>query len=162
MTSYLEKHFDLNSEDLIEVIDELPFWSAPFGIELLHNIKLKKNIQALDIGFGLGFPLTELAMRLGSTSKVFGIDPWETAIKRTENKIKAYGITNVELINGVSEDIPLPNNSIIRSIFCYKDKIYAGGYNEFGYFEKDAFGDLSYFSISDELNKIILTKKYIN
>lgn len=74
--------FDLNSYKHVELIDELPFWSAPFGIKLLDSIMLKKNMTALDIGFGLGFPLTEIAMRLGKSSKIYGIDPWHTAIKR--------------------------------------------------------------------------------
>lgn len=112
MTSYLNKTYDLNSDELIEVIDEMPFWSAPFGLELLNNISLKKNITALDIGFGAGFPLTEIALRLGNTCKVYGLDPWEAAIKRAKKKIKAYGIKNVKIIKGVSENIPLPDNAV--------------------------------------------------
>lgn len=112
LTKYLDSNFDLNSDELIDLLDELPIWSAPFGLKLLENIKYSKHIKALDIGFGLGFPLTELAMRLGDTCKVFGIDPWEAAIKRVEKKIKFYGISNVEIICGVSENIPLPDNSI--------------------------------------------------
>ncbi len=104
--------FDLNSQNQVELLDELPFWSAPFGLKLLDAIELKKNITALDIGFGLGFPLTEIAMRLGKTSKIYGIDPWQAAIKRTEKKITFYNITNVELIEGQAEKIPLPDNSL--------------------------------------------------
>lgn len=112
MTTYLNSNYDLNSDTLIELLDELPLWSAPFGLRLLENIKLKKNITALDIGFGAGFPLTELALRLGDSCKVFGIDPWESAIKRVEKKIEFYGIKNIEIICGVSENIPLADNTI--------------------------------------------------
>lgn len=112
MTTYLNSNFDLDSSKLIEVLDELPLWSAPFGIRLLENIKLRNNITALDIGFGIGFPLTELAMRLGNSSKVYGIDPWESAIKRVERKIEFYGIKNIEIICGVSENIPLADNTV--------------------------------------------------
>ncbi len=82
MTSYLKTNWNYNSEKLIEVFDELPLWAAPFGLQLLDGIKYKKGIQVLDIGFGAGFPLTVIAMRLGKDSKVFGIDPWDGAIDR--------------------------------------------------------------------------------
>lgn len=112
MTDYLNTNWDFNSEKLVEVFDELPLWAAPFGIKLLDSIKYKKAIKAIDIGFGAGFPLTELAVRLDKNSKVYGIDPWEAAIKRTEKKIEFYGIKNIEIIRGVAENIPLPDNSI--------------------------------------------------
>ncbi|NJO87845.1 MAG: methyltransferase domain-containing protein [Chloroflexia bacterium] len=85
---------------------------APFGLSLLNKIKLKRNINVLDIGFGLGFPLVEVAMRLGDSSKVYGIDPWKAAIKRTQEKIQQCGISNIELIEGVAENIPLKDASV--------------------------------------------------
>lgn len=112
MTKYLNTNFDLNSDKLIELLDEVPLWSAPFGLRLLEKIDYKKNITVLDIGFGAGFPLTEIAMRLGDSCKIFGIDPWEAAIKRTEKKIDFYEINNVEIIRGVAENIPLDNDSV--------------------------------------------------
>ena len=51
-------------------------------------------------------------MRLGTTCKVVGIDPWKAAINRTNRKIKFYGIKNIEIIEGSAEDIPLENNSV--------------------------------------------------
>jgi arsenite methyltransferase len=92
MKKQSEKDFYINSDRLVELFDELPIWAAPFGLRLLDNIKMKRNITALDIGFGTGFPLTELAMRLGNSSRIYGIDPWGSAVKRTENKIDFYGI----------------------------------------------------------------------
>lgn len=110
MKSYLSNQFNLNTN--IDQIDELPLWSAPFGLKLLEYIDYKKNIVALDIGFGTGFPLAELAMRLGNSSIVYGIDPWKEAIERTTKKIEFYQITNIKLIEGVAEFIPLDNHSI--------------------------------------------------
>jgi arsenite methyltransferase len=112
MGHYLDKHYNLSDNSLISVLDELPLWSAPFGFELLKTIRIKKGLTVLDIGFGLGFPILEIAMRLGKTCKVYGIDPWKAAIDRTNLKIKHYGITNVQLIEGVAENIPLETNSI--------------------------------------------------
>lgn len=112
MYKFFNATFNTDSDELLEVFDELPYWAAPFGIKLFDNIVVKKNIKALDIGFGAGFPLTELAMRLGKTSTVYGIDPWEAAIKRTEKKIRTYLIDNIEIIRGVAENIPLDDNFI--------------------------------------------------
>jgi arsenite methyltransferase len=94
------------------VLDELPLWSAPFGLSLLDAVKYGKNIKALDIGFGSGFPLIELAQRLGKTSTVFGIDPWSPSHKRAQYKLDYHRIKNVKLIKGSAEKIPLKNNSI--------------------------------------------------
>jgi arsenite methyltransferase len=110
--NYLKTNYDLNNKETVSVIDELPFWSAPFGLKLLEKIDYRKSITALDIGSGLGFPLLEVAMRLGNTCKLYGIDPWEAAVERIKTKIRIYGITNVEMIIGVAEKIPLPDNSV--------------------------------------------------
>jgi arsenite methyltransferase len=107
-----EKYLNLDSPENVRFFDELPFWSAPFGLRLFDQIHLKKNITALDIGFGAGFPLTELAMRLGRSCTVYGIDPWEAAIVRTEEKLLHYGITHVKIIRGVAEEIPLEDGSV--------------------------------------------------
>lgn len=112
MPDYLNADYDHNSAELVEVFDELPLWAAPFGLKLLDHIRYRKGIMALDVGFGAGFPLTELAMRLDQHSKVYGIDPWEPAVARAEKKIACYGISNVEIIRGVAEFIPLPDKSI--------------------------------------------------
>jgi len=81
MKNYLTHSFSTDDFELVSVIDELPLWSAPFGLRLLDTIKLKPRINALDIGCGLGFPLIEVAQRLGTSSKVFGIDPFPYGIK---------------------------------------------------------------------------------
>lgn len=95
-----------------QMFDELPIWSAPFGLKLLEYINYKKNISAIDIGFGTGFPLTEIAMRLGDSSIIYGIDHSAEAIEKTRKKIEHYGINNVKIIEGVAESIPLTDNSI--------------------------------------------------
>jgi len=110
MKKYLNNDFDF--EKYIEVADESPIWSAPFGLKLLDYINYKTNISAIDIGFGTGFPLTEIALRLGDSSIVYGIDPWKDAIERVKKKVSYYGISNVRIIEGVAESIPLDNDSI--------------------------------------------------
>ena len=110
MKNYLNNNFDF--KEFVEVFDETPIWSAPFGLKLLDFIHYKTNISALDIGFGAGFPLTEIALRLGESSVVYGIDPWKEAIERANKKIAYYGLNNVRIMEGVAESIPLESGSI--------------------------------------------------
>jgi len=110
MKKYLTNDFDFAK--LIDVFDELPLWSAPFGLKLLDYVDYKTNITAIDLGFGSGFPLTEIALRLGDSSTVYGIDPWTDVFDRVRRKIEYYRLTNVRLIEGVAESIPLDDNSV--------------------------------------------------
>lgn len=48
---------------------------------------------------------------------------------------------------------PMPNNSIARSLLVDGDTIYAGAFEEFGFFLRDEFGDLVYTSIASALPK---------
>jgi arsenite methyltransferase len=112
MEQFSRTTFDFNSPELVSHLDELSLWSAPFGLRLLEKLVYRRNIDILDIGFGTGFPLTELAMRFGSSCRIYGIDPWKAALNRTRKKLEVYGINNVELIYGGAEKIPLPDNSI--------------------------------------------------
>jgi ubiquinone/menaquinone biosynthesis C-methylase UbiE len=98
--------FNMNDPDVVLAIDEVSLWSAPFGMKLLETVRLRDIKRALDVGCGLGFPLLELAMRLGAEANVYGIDPWKQAIERARMKARVMGIGNVEIYEGVAEDLP--------------------------------------------------------
>ncbi len=110
MKEYLKLDFNTEDPDLISVIDDLPMWSAPFGLKLLDVIELKTNLKALDLGCGLGFPLIELAERLGKTGRVYGIDPWPGALKRVRLKLRVYDIKTAWVLNGCAEHLPFENS----------------------------------------------------
>ena len=92
------------------IYDELPLWSAPFGLSLLDTIRLKKGIKILDIGSGGGFPLLEIAERAGKTVMVYGIDPSADSIKMISRKIELKGISNAFITKGVAEELPFPDH----------------------------------------------------
>jgi ubiquinone/menaquinone biosynthesis C-methylase UbiE len=110
MTQYLDTELNFNDPEFLSALDDMSFWAAPFGIKLLSLVQYKKNIRALDIGFGSGFPLIELAMRLGPTCQIFGIDPWKAAMERTTFKMRYTGVQNIKLIEGVAEHMPFESN----------------------------------------------------
>ncbi|MBC8047368.1 MAG: methyltransferase domain-containing protein [Fimbriimonadaceae bacterium] len=111
MTEYLSYTFN-DSEEFISTFDELSLWSASFGLLLFKHLELKPNLTVIDIGSGAGFPLMELAGRLGNSCKLYGLDPWINANKRAKQKIKNYGLSNVEIIESSAEQIPFDDNSI--------------------------------------------------
>ncbi len=110
MSKYLNHKFSVEDKELVSIVDELPLWSAPFGLSLLDTVIIKKGMNVLDIGSGTGFPLIELAQRLGESSRVFGVDPWKEANERAEAKIKKYRLRNVEVINGTAEKLPFDDS----------------------------------------------------
>jgi arsenite methyltransferase len=110
MDKCLSQSFDFNNDRYLAVYDELPLWSAPFGMMLLDTVQLRPNLTALDIGSGAGFPLLELAQRLGDPCRVYGIDPWEPGLNEINLKIKILGLKNVSAIKGVAEHLPFENN----------------------------------------------------
>jgi arsenite methyltransferase len=101
-----------DSSELTDTFDELPLWSAPFGLLLLKHVMLKPGITVLDLGSGAGFPLLELAERLGDTCRCYGLDPWKNANERAQMKIKNYGVANVEVMEGSGAAIPLEDGSV--------------------------------------------------
>ncbi|MDQ3141790.1 MAG: class I SAM-dependent methyltransferase [Bacteroidota bacterium] len=109
MADYLSYQF-VDSEEFVYTFDELPLWSAPFGLLLLKHVDLKPNLTVLDIGSGAGFPLLELAGRLGASSKLYGLDPWTNANKRARQKIINYQLSNVEIVENSAEQIPFADN----------------------------------------------------
>ena len=49
----------------------------------------------------------------------------------------------------------LPNKTILRSVLAVDDVIYTGSYEEFGYWKKDEFGLLKYYSLSETILDVI-------
>lgn len=106
---YVDYQFD-DTEAFVETFDEAPLWSAAFGLLLLKHLELKPDLMILDIGSGTGFPLLEIAARCGPSCKIYGIDPWVNANNRANKKIRNYGLSNVEIIEGYAEEMPFAEN----------------------------------------------------
>ncbi|HEV7243000.1 MAG TPA: class I SAM-dependent methyltransferase [Thermoanaerobaculia bacterium] len=102
---------DFDSPAFVDSYDELPLWSAMFGSVLLERVPLDANTIALDVGCGTGFPLLELAQRLGPGSFVHGLDPWVTAVVRAERKRRQSRVTNAALRIGDAAAMPFRDHS---------------------------------------------------
>ncbi len=110
MKNYLNARFDFESKELLNTYDELPLWSAPFGLKLLEKIPYKHNLNVLDIGCCVGFPMLELAQRLGKSSTVYGLDPWKSALEQIRYKANIYRVQNIQCINGDANHLPFQSD----------------------------------------------------
>jgi ubiquinone/menaquinone biosynthesis C-methylase UbiE len=108
---FLDFEADFSAARFVDTYDELPLWSAMFGLLLLDELPLAQVRDALDVGCGTGFPLIELAERLGPASRVHGIDPWSAALRRAATKIASRGTPNVTLHEGSATAMPFPDES---------------------------------------------------
>jgi ubiquinone/menaquinone biosynthesis C-methylase UbiE len=102
---------DYSTDEFCRLYDELPLWSAPFGLMLLEYVPLKAGARILDVGAGTGFLSIELAQRCGASSQVVAVDPWSAALRRLQGKVASLGLENVSLIEGTIEEAPLSPDS---------------------------------------------------
>ena len=103
---YLNSDVDLSSPAAVAAYDELPLWSAMFGLLLLEHVPLAGTNVALDVGCGTGFPLIELADRLGPSANVHGVDPWGAALARAREKLAVRRTPNVTLHEAYGAAMP--------------------------------------------------------
>lgn len=97
-------------QELPDTYDELPLWSAPFGLVLLDTIRLGQGMNVLDVGSGQGFPMLEIADRLGSSGHVTGLEPLENAIRVVRVKINRRENHNATIRKGFAEEMPFDND----------------------------------------------------
>lgn len=109
MTSFLDYSLDLQDAENVSLFDETTLWSAMFGLMLFEQMPFRKNEKILDVGFGTGFPLVDLAQRVGSTCSVVGIDPWAPAVERARKKAEYQNARNVSMVLGSAERMPFPD-----------------------------------------------------
>ena len=108
---YLED-IDYKTPEFGDLYDELPLWSAPFGLMLLEHVGLRPGMTILDVGAGTGFMTIELAQRCGLDATVIAVDPWEAAMTRLIRKLDHLGIQNVRTISQDAATIDLPDASV--------------------------------------------------
>jgi len=74
--------------------------------------QLQPGETVLDLGSGGGIDVLLSAKRVGPTGKAYGLDMTDEMLALAEqNKLKS-GLTNVEFLKGVIENIPLPNDTV--------------------------------------------------
>ncbi len=110
MDTYLDRKLDYLQSDITNAYDELPMWSSAFGLLLLDNFPIGEYSNYLDIGCATGFPLIDIAQRLGNKCNSVGIDPWTEAVKRAKRKIDTLQLDSITIIEGDASIIDYPDN----------------------------------------------------
>src|SRR5215471_1401724 len=108
---YLEQ-VDATHPTFGDFYDELPLWSAPFGLLLLERVPMRPGLTVLDVGAGTGFLTLELAQRCGSLATVIAVDPWAAGMRRLRRKLAYLGLGNVRLLEQDAATLALPDASI--------------------------------------------------
>ena len=103
---------DFSRPEVGEHYDELPLWSAPFGLMLLDRVPMRPGLTILDVGAGTGFLTVELAQRCGPTSTVIAVDPWQAALARLRRKVAYLELRNVRVLEQDAATIDLPEASV--------------------------------------------------
>lgn len=109
--SFLDFEADFSRPDFVAAYDELPLWSALFGLLLLEEVPMSGIRTVLDVGCGTGFPLIEIAERLGPSTEVYGIDVWAAGLRRAAEKVRARGTPNVTLHEVSAAAMPFADES---------------------------------------------------
>jgi ubiquinone/menaquinone biosynthesis C-methylase UbiE len=111
LVTYLDP-IDFDTPDFGDLYDELPLWSAPFGLWILDRAPVRSGLTILDIGSGTGFLSIELAERCGPATTVIAVDPWAAAMERLRRKIKQRRLTNIRLLEQDAAAVDLPEDSV--------------------------------------------------
>jgi SAM-dependent methyltransferase len=95
--------------------DELPSAAVMASLGCGNPIavaELRQGERVLDLGSGGGIDVLLSAKRVGPTGRVFGLDMTDEMLALAQRNIAEAGATNVELLKGNIESIPLPADSI--------------------------------------------------
>jgi SAM-dependent methyltransferase len=74
--------------------------------------ELREGETVLDLGSGGGIDVLLSATRVGPTGKAYGLDMTEEMLRLARANAAEAGATNVEFLEGLIEDIPLPDATV--------------------------------------------------
>src|SRR5438874_13566823 len=74
--------------------------------------ELREGETVLDLGSGGGIDVLLSAKRVGPTGRVYGLDMTEEMLALALENRRRAGATNVEILKGYIEEIPLPASTI--------------------------------------------------
>ena len=115
---------------------------------------VKKILFYLLVLFAISIHSQEIPPIQVFTPQDYGAEEQNWAITQSENNF-IYIANNKGLLeyNGASWKLyNSPNDGILRSVKVVDNKIYSGGYMDFGYWTKDSHGNLHYTSLTKDKN----------
>lgn len=98
-----------------EELEDLPRGAVELALGVGHPIRyagLQPGEVVLDLGCGAGIDTLLAARAVGVTGKVIGLDMTPAMVDRTRTHAGLAGATNVEIVAGLMEEIPVPDASV--------------------------------------------------
>jgi len=74
--------------------------------------EIREGDTVLDLGSGAGIDLLLAAKLVGTKGKVIGVDMTPAMIERARANAAAAGLANVEVLEGIIEDLPVESDSV--------------------------------------------------
>ena len=74
--------------------------------------ELREGEVVLDLGSGGGIDVILSARRVGPTGHAYGVDMTEEMLDLARRNVAAAGVTNVDILRGTIEAVPLPDASV--------------------------------------------------
>jgi len=78
----------------------------------LALIGIRPGMTVADIGAGTGYMTMRLAQMIGPSGRVYANDIQPAMLRIVQNKAKAAGLTNVEIVHGLDTDARLPPHAL--------------------------------------------------
>jgi arsenite methyltransferase len=98
-----------------ELLDRVPERSVESFAGVANHFKLggiEQGERVLDLGCGAGTDLLIAAQMTGPTGRAIGIDMTSAMVERARDSAAEMGLDNVEVHEGMIEQVPIPDQSV--------------------------------------------------
>ena len=98
-----------------EELERLPRGAVTLALGVGHPVRhagLKAGETVLDIGSGAGIDTLLAGQAVGRQGKAIGLDMTPAMLERAREHVGLMGLGNVELREGLMEELPLPDASV--------------------------------------------------
>src|SRR5262245_12601728 len=98
-----------------EELAGLPREAVEFALGVANPVRhanLRPNENVLDLGCGAGIDTLLAARAVGSAGTAIGVDMTPEMVARARDNASAASLSNVEIRQGLIEELPLPNESV--------------------------------------------------
>ena len=104
--------FDIYEERLVQGIPEKALVASRGCGDPVSKAALQPGETVLDLGCGGGVDAIIAARLVGGAGKVYGLDMTPEMLALARENTRIAGATNIQYIEGIIEDIPLPDASV--------------------------------------------------